>query len=186
VTCPDVTTRRGLTISRSFAFKDASGATQSAPTASTNSINAQVGVSGTITRDDDDGVTSKIAHTSDRTVTGLAAGAIQRTVDGGSKGTEETTGKTEDGVSFTASRLVADTVKGLVIPLQEGRPTFPTAGTITRLMQATITLSGKAPVTRSRMEVVTFNSDGTATVVITKNGTTKNCVLSAATGLKCP
>ena len=65
------------------------------------------------------------------------------------------------------------------------RPTFPTAGTITRLMQATITLSGKAPVTRSRMEVVTFKNDGTATVVITKNGTTKNCTLSAATGLKC-
>ncbi|HZI40594.1 MAG TPA: hypothetical protein VFD67_02805 [Gemmatimonadaceae bacterium] len=185
VTCPDVTTRRGLTISRSFAFKDASGAAQSSPNASTNSINAQVVVSGTITRDDDDGVTSKIAHSSDRTVTGLAAGATQRTVDGGSKGTEETTGKTEDGVSFTASRLVADTVKGLVIPLQEGRPTFPTAGTITRLMQATITLSGKAPVTRSRMEVVTFKNDGTATVVITKNGTTKNCTLSAATGLKC-
>jgi len=185
VSCPDVTTRRGLTISRSFAFKDATGAAQSGPNTSTNSINARVAVSGTITRDDDDGVTSKIAHSSDRTVTGLGAAATQRTVDGGSKGTEETTGKTEEGVAFTASRLVADTVKGLVIPLQEGRLTFPTAGTITRLMQATITLGGKAPVTRSRMEVVTFKNDGTATVVITKNGTTKNCTLSAATGLKC-
>lgn len=186
VSCPDVTTRRGLTISRSFAFMDAAGAAQAAPNASTNSINAQVAVSGTITRDDDDGVTSKVAHTSDQTVAGLAAGSAQRTVNGGSKGTEETTGKTENGVSFTASRLVADTVKGLVIPLQEGRPTFPTAGTISRLMQATITLGGKAPVTRSRMEVVTFNSNGTATVVITKNGTTtKNCTLSAAAGLKC-
>jgi hypothetical protein len=185
VTCPDVTTRRGLTISRSFAFMDAAGAAQATPNASTNSINAQVAVSGTITRDDDDGVTSKIAHTSDRTVTGLAAGSTQRMVDGGSKGTEETTGKTEDGVSFTAARLVADTVKGLVIPLQEGRPTFPTAGTISRLMQATITLDGKAPVTRSRTEVVTFNSNGTATVVITRNGTTKNCTLSVTAGLKC-
>ena len=185
VSCPDVTTRRGLTISRSFAFKDAAGAAQPAPNASTNSINASVAVSGTITRDDDDGVTSKVAHMSDRTVTGLAAGSTQRTVDGGSKGTEETTGKTEDGVSFTSSRLVADTVKGLLIPLQEGRPTFPTAGTITRIMQATMTLSGKAPVTRSRMEVVTFNSNGTATIVITKNGTTKHCTLSMAAGMMC-
>ena len=185
VSCPDVTTRRGLTISRSFAFTDAAGAAQAAPNASTNSINEQVAVSGTITRDDDDGVTSKIAHKSDRTVAGLAPGSTQRTVDGGSKGTEETTGKTEDGVSFTASRLVADTVKGLVIPLQEGRPTFPTAGTISRVMQATITLGGNAPVTRSRSEVVTFNSNGTATVVINKNGTTKNCTLSVAAGLKC-
>ena len=44
VTCPDVTTRRGLTISRSFAFKDASGAAQPAPNSSTNSVNAQVAV----------------------------------------------------------------------------------------------------------------------------------------------
>ena len=96
VSCPDVTTRRGLTISRSFAFKDATGAAQAAPDASTNSINSQVAVSGTITRDDDDGVTSKVTHMSDRTITGLAAGSTQRTVNGGSKGTEETTGKTED------------------------------------------------------------------------------------------
>jgi hypothetical protein len=185
VSCPDVTTRRGLTISRSFAFTDAAGAAQAAPNASTNSINAKVAVSGTITRDDDDGVTSKIAHTSDRTVTGLAPGSTQRTVDGSSKGTEETTGKTEDGVSFTSSRLVTDMVTGLVIPLQEGRPTFPTAGTISRAMQATITLGGNAPVTRSRTEVVTFTGNGTATVVITKNGTTKNCTLSMTSGLKC-
>jgi hypothetical protein len=182
VTCPDVTNRRSLTISRSFAFKDASGAAQSAPSSATNSINAQVKVTGTVTRDDDDAVTSKVDHSSDRTVSGLAPGSTQRTVDGGSKGTEETTGKTEDGVSFTASRLVADTVKGLVIPLQEGHPTFPTAGTITRIMQATITRGSDAPVTRSRMEVVTFSSTG-ATVVITKNGTTtKHCTLTVPLG----
>jgi len=184
VTCPDVT-RRGLTISRSFGFKDASGAAQSVPSSSTNTINAQVSVAGTVTRDDDDNVTSTVAHNSDRTVTGLAPGSTQRMVNGGSKGTEETTGKTEEGISFTASRLVADTVKGLVIPLQEGRPTFPTAGTITRIMQASITIDGKAPITRSRIEVVTFNGDGTATVVITKSGTTKHCTLAVAAGLKC-
>jgi hypothetical protein len=175
VTCPDVT-HGGLTISRSFAFSDAAGNAQSAPNASTNTINEQISVSGTVTRHDGN-VTSTVAHTSDRTVTGLAAGSTQRTVNGGSKGTEETSGKTEDGTSFTASRLVADTTTGLVVPLQDGRPTYPTAGMITRIMQVTVTMNGQSPVSASRKEVLTYDGSATATVVITKNGTTKTCSL---------
>lgn len=175
VTCEDVT-RRGLTISRSFEFWDAAGAVQPFPNDKTDKIDVTVAVSGTVVRHDKRD-TSKVAHNSDRTVSGLAAGATQRKVDGGSKGTESTTGTTEDGTKFTADRLVADTVKGLVIPLQDGHPTFPTAGTITRIMQATLTLGTNAPVTKSRTEVVTFDGTSTAKVVITKNGTTKNCTL---------
>ena len=173
VSCQPVT-RGGLTIKRSFSFKDASGTVQPFPNFQTNTINAVDSVDGTVTRHDGR-VTSTVHHSSDRTVGGLAPGSTQRTVDGGSKGTEESTGKTEDGTSFTSSRLVADTVKGLVIPIQDNRPTFPTAGTVTRIMQATLTLSGKSPVTKSRMEVITYDGTDTAKVVITKNGTTKNC-----------
>src|SRR5207302_126281 len=103
VSCPDVT-RRGLTISRSFAFTDAAGNPQAAPNSSTNTINDQVTVSGTVTRHDGN-VTSTVQHTSERTV------------------------------------------------------------------------SGKDPVTSSRKEVVTYDGSATAKVVITKNGTTKNCTL---------
>jgi len=184
VTCPDVT-RRGLTISRSFAFTDAAGTAQSAPNSATNTINEQVVVSGTVTRHDGD-VTSTVQHTSDRTVSGLASGSTQRTVNGASKGTENSSGKTRDGAAFTASRVVGDTTTGLVIPLQDGHPTFPTAGTVTREMTATIAVDGKSPVTRSRREVITYDGSSTAKVVITKDGTTKNCTLPLPFGrLQC-
>lgn len=175
VTCPDVT-RGGLTISRSFAFTDAAGAAQSAPNFSTNTINEQIAVSGTVTRRDGR-VTSTVQHTSDRTVSGLAAGSTQRTVNGASKGTEQSSGTTADGTAFTASRVAGDTTTGLIVPIQDGRPTYPTAGTVIRGMEATVTVTGKSPVTSSRREVITYDGSTTAKVVITKNGTTKNCTL---------
>lgn len=175
VTCAPVA-RGGLTIKRSFAFKDASGTVQPFPNFQTNTINVVDSVDGTVTRHDGR-VTSKVDHSSSRTVGGLVSGSTQRTVDGGSKGTEESTGKTADSTSFTSSRLVADTIKGLVIPLMDNRPTFPTAGTVTRIMQASLTLGSNPPVTKSRTEVITYDGSDTAKVVITKNGTTKTCKL---------
>ena len=184
VSCADVM-RRGLTVSRSFAFTDAAGTAQAAPNSSTNTINEQVVVSGTVKRHDGD-VTSTVQHNSDRTVSGLASGSTQRTVNGASKGTESSTGKTRDGTAFTASRVVGDTTTGLVIPLQDGHPTFPTAGTVIREMTATINVDGKDPVTKSRREVVTYDGTSTAKVVITKDGATKNCTLPLPFGrLQC-
>jgi hypothetical protein len=72
-------------------------------------------------------------------------------------------------------RLAGDTITGLVIPIQDGRPTFPTAGTIVRSMQATVTLDGQTPSTSSRREVITYDGSATAQVVITHDGVTKNC-----------
>jgi hypothetical protein len=184
VSCPDLT-RGGLTISRSFAFTDASGTPQAAPNSATNTINTQVVVDGTVMRHDGN-VTSTVHHTSDRTVSGLAAGSAQRTVSGASRGTEDTHGTMEDGTTFTASRVVGDTTTGVIIPLEDGHPTFPTAGTVIRGMQATVSVSGKSPVTASRREVITYNGSSTASVVITKDGTTKNCTMPLPFGrLEC-
>lgn len=164
---------RGLTITRSFSFLDAAGAVQQAfDNQTTNTVNAKTSVSGTITHHET--ATSTVNASSDFTAAGLASGSAQRTVDGKSAGTESTTG-TKDGVAFTASRSAGDTTTGLVIPIQSGRPTFPTAGTIIRSMQATVTLSGGSPSTSSRREVITYNGSTTATVVITQDGVTKNC-----------
>ncbi len=164
---------RGLTITRSFSFLDAAGAVQQAfDNQTTNTVNAKTSVSGTITHHQT--ATSTVNDSSDFTVTGLASGSTQRTVDGKSAGTESTTG-TKDSVAFTASRSAGDTTTKLVIPIQSGRPTFPTAGTIIRSMQATVTLSGGSPSTSSRREVITYNGSTTATVVITQDGVTKNC-----------
>ncbi|HEX9221599.1 MAG TPA: hypothetical protein VF858_14030 [Gemmatimonadaceae bacterium] len=163
----------GLTINRSFSFLDASGAVQQAfDTAKTNTVNVKTSVSGTITHHET--ATSTVNVSSDFTVTGLASGSTQRTVNGTSAGTESTTGTKED-VAFTAARTAGDTITGVVIPLQDGRPTYPTAGTVVRSMQATVTLSGASPSTSSRREVVTYDGSSTAKVVITQDGVTKNC-----------
>ncbi len=166
-------THDGLTITRSFSFLDAKGAVQQAfDTATTNTVNIKKSVIGTVTHHET--VTSKVNGSSDLTVAGLASGSTQRTVNATSAGTDETSG-TKDTVSFTASRAAGDTITGLVIPIQNDHPTFPTAGTIIRSMTATVTVGSKTPSTSSRREVITFDGSATAKVVITHDGVTKNC-----------
>jgi hypothetical protein len=172
VVCEPVT-RGGLTILKSFQYKDAAGNVQSAfDRGVTNSINTQISVEGTITHRN--GATTEVDHASNRTVAGLAEGSTERTVNGTSHGHDVTTGSNDKG-DFVADRLAQDAIQNLVIPITNGHPSFPTAGTITRSMQVTLTYAGSDPLTRTRTEIITFNGDGTATIVITHNGETKTC-----------
>jgi hypothetical protein len=111
-----------------------------------------------------------------RTVTGLAEGSTRRTVDGASRASESITGTSSRG-AFTATRLAADTTRGLVIPVRgtADAPAYPTAGTVIRTMQASVTYTGDTPATASRREVVTYDGSATARVVITEDGTTRTC-----------
>ena len=165
--------RGGLTINRSFSFLDASGKVEQAfDPANTNTVNVKNSATGTVTHHST--ATSTVNSSSDFTVGGLASGSTQRTVDGKSAGTESTTG-TRDGAAFTVARTAGDTTTGLVIPIQDGHPTYPTAGTVIRSMQATVTKAGSSPSTSSRREVITYDGSATAKVVITHDGVTKNC-----------
>jgi len=163
----------GLTITRSASYKKADGTVQSAPDSTTNTINVQISATGTVTRRDS--AVSIVNNTSDRTVSGLAVGSTQRTVNGTSRGQESTTGTNSDG-AFTATRLVGDTTSNLVIPVESGRPTYPTAGTVIRSMHATFTVNGTTT-THDRREVITYNGSATANITITQDGTTKSCTL---------
>lgn len=166
-------TRAGLTINRSFSFLDAAGAVEQAFDATkTNTVNVKNSVTGTVTHHST--ATSTVNSSSDFTVVGLASGSTQRTVNGTASGSESTTG-TKDGAAFTVARTADDKTTGLVIPIVNGRPTYPTAGTVTRSMQATVTKDGSAPSTTSRTEVITYDGSATAKVVITQDGVTKNC-----------
>jgi hypothetical protein len=172
VECTAVT-RGGLTINRSFSFLDASGAVEQAfDAAKTNTVNVKNSVTGTVTHHST--ATSTVNSSSDFTVVGLASGSTQRTVNGTSAGSETTTG-TKDGAAFTVARTAGDTTTGLVIPIQSGVRTYPTAGTVIRSMQATVTPAGSAASTSSRREVITYDGSATAKVVITQDGVTKNC-----------
>ncbi len=179
VSCAAVTDR-GLTIARSASYTKADGTVQSAPDSTTNTINMQIQVTGTVTRRDS--AVSTVNNSSDRTVSGLAVGSTQRTVNGTSRGEESTSGTNADGV-FTAARLVGDTTKGLIIPLESGKPTYPTAGTVIRAMKATVTIAGGSPTTHERREVITYNGSATATIVITQNGVTRTCSLPLPRGM---
>ena len=120
--------------------------------------------------------TTTVNNSSDRTVSGLASGSTGRAVSGTSKGQESTTGVSSRG-NFTATRVVGDTTTGLVIPVSTSTTTqtYPTAGTVVRAMQASLTYTGQAATTVTRREVITYDGSATAKVVITENGETKNC-----------
>ncbi len=207
ITCP-TETRNGLTITRSIAYTTTAGAAQPAyDSATTNTVNEQRSVTGTTTFTADSGrgrdgrghgpgffglgrgadssrimvtsATTTVSHASSRTVAGLATGSTQRTVDATAAGTESTTGTSSAG-AFTARRVTGDTTRGLVTPVATAatpRP-YPTAGTVIRAVSATTTIAGGAAQTTTRREVVTYNGTATATIVITQDGTTKNCTIA--------
>ena len=190
VECAPIT-RHGLTIGRSAAYTDANGKVQQArDTATTNTINTRTTVSGTVLFDgrrghhDDDheaeaaagADTSVVALASNRTVSGLASGSTRRTVNATSAGTETTKG-TDSTAHFTIVRVAGDTTTGLVIPVGATGASYPTAGTIVRAMQATLTYDGSAPLSTQRREVITFDGTAVARMTITQNGATKQCTI---------
>ena len=179
VTCT-TTTRDGLTVTRVSKYTTTAGQVQQARDSTTNTVVSTVTVSGTATRRDSS--KSVVSESSNQTVTGLAQGSTQRTVNGTSAGTENTTGTSSQG-AFTATRVAGDTVKGVVIPVPASTtPTYPTAGTVIRAMNATVTITGQSPTTSSRREVITYDGSATAKVVITHDGTTQNCTLPLPRG----
>lgn len=178
VTCAPVT-RNGLTVTRIASYKTAAGVAQAKPDSTTNYARVRTTVTGTRTRRDS--ATATINHSSDRTVTGLAVGSTSRTVNGTSAGSENTTGTTTGG-AFTSVRVAGDTINALVIPLQDGRPTYPTSGTVIRRNKVTVTIAGGTPEVSDRREVITYNGTTTATLVITENGVTKNCTVALPRG----
>ena len=159
VSCPAVT-RDGLTIVRTFIFKNAAGTVQSKRDSTTESVVEHTEVSGTV-KAHHDSVTHTVKHVSDRTVVGVSKGSTKRTMNGVSSGSESTAGTSKDG-AFTASRTIADTTQGLVTPVVSGKPSYPTAGVVIRTMSATRTVN---------------DGSATAKLVITENGKTRNCTL---------
>lgn len=167
--------RNGLTVTRTIKWTKADGTAQTVRDANTRTAVFHSAVSGTRTRRDGK-VTSTVNHTSDLKVVGIEPTSTQRTVDGATTGTETSTGTNKDGAAFTTKREVTDAVTGIVIPIANGRPSYPTAGSVSRSMKATLTLNGTTT-TSQRSEVITFDGSSTAKLVITKDGAIKNCTI---------
>ena len=205
-------TRHGLTITQSASYKTTAGVVQQAfDTATTNTVNVQSAVTGSVTysrdstRNDMRGhgprhkghiagdtttiltAVATVNHRSERTVTGLASGSDKRTVNAVSGGTESSTGTSSRG-NFTSTRTASDTTKAVVIPVVSGnKATYPSAGTVIRVMTATVTYAGATPATATRKEVVIYDGTAVAKVTITTNGVTKTCTQALPRGrLSCP
>lgn len=177
VECAPVT-RGGLTITRSIAFYDAAGAAQTHRDSTTRSVNTRVDVKGTVTTDKG---TRTIDRSSSITVSGLGRESTRHTIDGTEHGTSSATLTTDRGTVTLSETFTASTA-GLVVPAPFTAGSWPLAGTTTR--QSTLTATGGST-TRSTSvsETVTYNGTSTATVVITRDGKTRNCTrdLSART-----
>jgi hypothetical protein len=173
-------TRSGLTVTRTITWTDANGVAQSARAATTHKAVFHSDVTGTRTRRDGK-VTTTVAEKSDLTVAGLEAASTSRNVDGTASGTESSTGTNKDGSAFTSVREVSDAITGVVIPVASGTPSYPTAGTVSRSMKVTLTLNGTTT-TSQRSEVITYDGSSTAKLVVTKDGTTKNCTIPLPRG----
>ncbi|HEY4129009.1 MAG TPA: hypothetical protein VGM50_00210 [Gemmatimonadaceae bacterium] len=174
-TCTD-TTRGGIIVTRVEKYTTTGGTVETRIDSLTNTVASSFSAKGSVTRRDSS--TSSVDESSAQTVTGLTKGSTSRTINSASKGTENTTGNSREG-NFTATRTVGDTINGIVIPLPSTSHLFPfpTAGTIIRAMNATVTISGQSPAVSSRREVITYDGSATAKVVITHDSTTQNCTL---------
>lgn len=186
VASPNVTcasTRNGLTVTTIYTITSTTGAVQTKiDTLTTNTVRTRTTVSGTTTRSRDGSATAVVNHSSDRTVSGLAPTSTQRTVNGWAKGTESVTGTNRDGQAFTSSRIAGDTTTGLVIPVSSTTQTYPTAGTVIRAMSVTTTVAGGTATTHTRREVLTYDGSATAKLVLTVDGTVKNCTVALPRG----
>jgi hypothetical protein len=174
VVCADTTRNGNVVSSKTIKYTTASGTLQQSQDSTTDGVELTAAVKGSNTRRDSS--TSSVDATSHQKVTGLTGAA--RTVNGESKGTETSTGNSIFG-AFTSTRTTGDTLVGVVIPKKTSTTTtkiYPTAGTITRTMSATVNIQSATLVT-SRKEVITYDGSATAKVVITKDGVTQNCTL---------
>lgn len=174
-------TRNGLTITRSIGWYDAAGKPQARRDSATRSMNTQIGVKGTVTRE---GGTTTVDRSSSLTVSGLGRGATTHTLNGSETGALSSTFTTSRGTASSQERFTVAT-KDVVVPV-EVRNRWPLSGTTSRTSTMTAT---RGPVTRTSTtsHTVVFDGTSTPTVTVVRDGVTRSCTADlAAHRLSCP
>lgn len=117
-------------------------------------------------------------------LSGLAGQETSTTLDtrGTSKVVSELSASGRPKVTTTVN--ATHEAKGLVLPVRRApdafRPAPPVAGTTTSESTITAVAEGGASKTIQTKVVTTFDASGTATIVVTTNGTTRTCTQSLA------
>ncbi len=167
------TTENGLTHTRSFAFYDAANALQPRfDSVTTASINFQMSLSGTITREH---MTATIARERNNTLSGLAGAETQRTWNGTGSSSHNSTTMGERGTR-TYVTTSKDTTTNVVFALPRPENPWPKSGTIVHNMSSTATFDGVQSGTRTvtRRALVTFNGTSSVPLLIGDRACTLN------------
>lgn len=154
----------GVTTARSYAYYDANGQPmQTLDNLKTASINYQFSMNGTHVRDST--FTETTHRTRNVTVSGLLGAETTRRWDG--YGASADTNTHHDAVSTRRyAGKSADSLKAVVYPQPRPRGSFPLSGSIIRVVNYTVTSTGKGIETRSvdRRVVTTYNGTALAKI----------------------
>ena len=160
-TCPTLT-RENMTLTRSYAFGDASGRAQSAYDATTTaSANFRSTMSGSVARDR---WSATVSRTRDMTESGLAGAETQHIINGVGTSTE-TRSRHTDGGERTYTMSTVATFTNVVVPFPRARGAWPLSGSITRQVTASRDGATDTPAA-SRTATLTFNGTRMATMTV--------------------
>lgn len=163
-------TENGLTITRSYAFFDVSGqAMKFRDDITTASINFQLSVNGTVSRDS---TFSGVVHRSRNiTVSGLLGAETTRSWSGFGTSADTNTHRSAQTTRTYAGKSV-DSLKAIVYPQPRTKESYPLSGTMIRVVSYLVTSRGHGMERRSvnRRVVTTYN--GTANVQIRSGSVT--------------
>lgn len=160
--CPS-TTRGVLTVTRSYAFWDATGASQNQyDPATTATANIKTDVEGSRSGE---AWSATVERHRDMTATGLAGAETQRTWNGTGE-SHVTRSRHTDGVDRSYDLDCNATVTDVVVPVPNGDERYPLSGSIT--IHCTVTFVGgpRDGETVERNITITFNGTRTATATI--------------------
>lgn len=155
-TCPTVS-EHGLSVNRSYAFFDAASQPMKVrDDVTTASINFQLSVNGTVSRDT---VFSGVVHrTRNVTVSGLAGAETTRRWDGIGVSADTNTHRSALTTRTYAGKSV-DSLKAVVYPHPRTATSYPLSGSMVRVVKYLVTSAGQGTERRSvdRRVVVTYN-----------------------------
>jgi hypothetical protein len=165
--CPPVTRDAGkLTITRSYAFWDASNVSQDHFDALlTAKANVQVHATG---ERDQPNWSATVDRSRDLTATGLAGDETERTWNGTGSNHITRSRHSDNGQARSYDLDCSFTVTDVVVPVPRGADRFPISGSISHTCTVTFVGGPKDGQTITRSATVTFN--GTETVTLTVNG----------------
>lgn len=176
-TCPSITVN-GVTLTRSFILRDAAGQVQSAFGPNVASIQTLTTVKGTVTATGPGGTSSfAIDRSEDMTLSGI--GTADRTLNGHALSTLSGTFAGPGG-NVQVNVRSTETTENLVLPKPKSSSHWPQRGTITSVVESSVTPNGQQRFDSSMRQTITFNGTSVVTISITTGFGTTTCQIDLA------